>query len=89
MKEGCAEDAVQKSSEKVGLGEALQILFWSSLCCSRLALPSSLCLQNVLWDFGCLSLAVCVVISDCSHSIFNMFPVGGFQLRRLVVPKEC
>lgn len=69
--------------------EVLQILFWSSLCCSSLALPSSLCLGNVLWDFGCLSPGVCVVIPNCSHGIFNMFPVGGFQLRRLVVPKEC
>lgn len=86
MKEGCAEGAIfyipreredqqwgNKLSGSVTNLETylLSFLFWSSLCCSCLALPSSLCFQNVLWDFHCLSLAVYVVISNCSHSIFN------------------
>lgn len=102
VKEGCAEDAIfyfPKEREDQQWGgrpsesvtnldtDLFLFLFWSSLCCLCLALLSSPCLQNVLWDFHCL--AVYVVISNCSHSIFNMFPVSGFQLRRLVALTEC
>lgn len=99
-KEECAEDSIfpfprdgMTTSEELGSVDVLKLLrltffcshFWSRPCCSCPAL----CSQNVLWGCHCFPLAAHVVISGCSHSIFNMFPVSGFQLRRLVALIEC
>jgi len=87
----------ETKSEEVGPVQVLQILRLKLFCsCFGLisavhvpVLPCSLRLQNVLWGFHCLSLAAYVVISNCSHSIFNMFLVSGFRLRRLLALIEC
>lgn len=55
---------------------------------SLLFLSSSL-LTGCFMGLPLFSWAAEVVISGCSHSISNMFPVSGFQLRRLVALIEC
>lgn len=73
------------------LGALLLLRF--RLCSLILVLPPPLpppvCLQYVLWGFHCLSLLARVVIPSRSHSIFNMFSVSGFQLKRLVALIAC
>lgn len=99
MRGGCAEDSIfhfprdgRTSSEEVGPGELLRFLgltfffFFVHVFGPVPAVPVS---QDVLWGCHCFPLAAQAVISGCSHRIFNMFPVSGFQLRRLVALIEC